>query len=110
MLGKRRFSAAVAAENGNKAALPYRQIQPVKDGNLFAARSAVGKVKAAHFDCIGHGVYLAFVQRPVAPQGSTSPLCVTGRPSSSASLRPPKRGTITVSNRQRSTEGARPVV
>ena len=60
-------------------------------------------------DGLGHALP-SLVQRPVAPHGSTRPESVTGRPSSSETVPPPKRGVTTLSRRHVRTDGARPVV
>ena len=50
------------------------------------------------------------LQRPLAPQGSTSPVSVTGRPISSDSTCPPCFGQIAVPIMYVRTAGASPVV
>ena len=109
VLGQRGFAAAVVAEDGHEAPLPDRQVQPVKDDMCFSAvLRVVGVAQAADFDRCGHG--LSFVQRQVAPHGSTSPVSRTGSPSSSDCVLPPYFFATSISVRYRITDGARPVV
>ena len=113
MLCQRGFAAAVAPQHRHKTPLFDAQIKILKHRHRrFAGLRGIGEAQIFCNDCFTHEITFYFfeVQRPVAPQGSTRPESVTGRPSSSDSVCPPKRGSITVLSRHVSTEGARPVV
>ena len=85
-LGQRALAGAVVAEDGDEAALLYLEVDAVQRLLLVPL---IGEMQVF---CLydGHG-YLPLSQRQAAPAGRQSPDAVTGRPSSSLSLRPPKR-------------------
>ena len=106
VLGQGGLSAAVVTQHGHKGPLLDVQVHAVQHHRGHALRRGVGKAQALCFDDRLIHIYLSFlwarrarlylfgqprVQRPVAPQGRNSPLSVTGRPSSSAWVCPPKR-------------------
>ena len=104
MLGKRGFTAAVMAEDGDKAALVDLEIYPaeafqfvpgVGEMHLFEADDA--HIVLSRLIILAGGaspsptgeLFYSALQRHVAPQGRTSPVSVTGSPSSRLSERPP---------------------
>ena len=78
-------------QHRHKAALFYFQIYPAE---TFVLITGIGKMQIFYFDnSFQLGIFLSLVvpqtyfalQRQLAPQGSHSPLSVTGKPSSCAS-------------------------
>ena len=91
MLGQSGFSAAVAAQNGHKRAFFNGNIQVLKYGN--AGRVVHARILICQMFCLYSCIHTHFsrqgVHLPVAPQGSTRPEAVTGRPNSPTAVLPP---------------------
>lgn len=105
MLCQACFCRAVMAEHRSKAALFNFKTNSAK---AFRFISWVGIVQVFNTDYAAHRQSLS--HRQVAPQGSTRPESVTGRPSSRLSERPPNFLVNMLSVTYDSTEGDRPVV
>ena len=106
MLGQGGLSAAIVAQNGHKGAFLNIQTDAAQHNG---GHSFSGDVGEAHIlggnDGFAHSntslvrsrMESYLLQRPVAPQGSTRPVWVTGRPSSSLTVWPPNFLETTVS-------------
>lgn len=105
MLCKRALSGAVMTQDSDEASLFYLKIYAAEAFKLVA-RICVMQIFNA--DYTAHSQSLS--HRQVAPQGSTRPESVTGRPSSRLSEHPPNFFVNILSVTYDSTEGDRPVV
>ena len=112
MLGKRGFSGAVVSQNRDKAALFDPEIHAVQHDLGRFIGICIFKLYRICLDDLhtaSEKNYIAESHIAVAPQGTTSPFAVTGRPISSAAVLPP-RPCISVAKIYCMTAGDSPVV
>ena len=120
MLGQRAFAAAVGAEHRDKLAAANLHGYPVqRPGRRFGVIAEVQVLRFNHWFFGWHGFpsvsgaakqAQAFVQTAVAPQGTTPPVAVTGRPISSQPVTPPRTGQMVVFRMYSITAGLSPSV
>ena len=92
-LGKRRFAATVVPQHHDEAAALDLYIHAAQRARIaLPLRAGIGKGEVLcfyHFHIGAFPFVYSLNQRPVAPQGSASPVSATGRPSSSHVTLPP---------------------